>query len=453
MYQLTTLFWFRPLFVAEIQIALYLFSSRQARKSHFAWKALVAVIVSLGVAFAFPIPVYDAWYTSLMFLLLFACCAAFLPWLYELNWTEMFLIAISAYTAQHLAHELYTLIYTAFGFEDALMGGFYQNTDMAGISISGPTLFCMFLYVNLYFLTYFALYFFLIRREDFAISSLNGGSVIAISTVILLVDILFNALAVYVTEEIPKLIQILLCSYNILSCAMIYYVQFALVRVKKMQGELYTMNRMLRESKEQYEQSKENIDYINMKVHNLKYQIREYGKEGKMDPEAMKDISEQVNIYDSKVKTGNDALDLILTEKSLLCQKNNIRLSCYPECSKLGFVEDGDLYVLFGNLIDNAIEAELKIADSEKRIISLVVDSNDSFVSISIRNYYEGKLTLNNEGLPITTKKDKAYHGYGMKSIRMLVNKYQGQMTIKTDDGVFLLSILLPIPIAEEKGK
>jgi len=453
MYQLTTLFWFRPIFVAEMLTAMYLFASKQRRRPHYGWRVLVCVLACLAVSFAYPIPIYDAWYTSAMFLVLFACCAAFLPWLYEINGSMTFLLAISAYTAQHLAHEIYNLFYTALGFSDPLMGGFYQNTSVLGLNVSGPTIFCIFLYINLYFLVYFLLYFLLIRKEDFSVSSLSSGSVLSISTVILLIDILFNAIAVYVSETIPTTIQILLCCYNILSCAMIFYLQFDLVRVAKMQSELYTTNRMLRESKEQYEKNKENVDFINMKVHNLKYQVMQYRKEGKMDEKAVQDISELVSIYDSKVKTGNDALDLILTEKNLLCQKSGIRLSCYTDCTQLSFVDGGDLYVLFGNLIDNAIEAERKIADEEKRVISLVINANKGFVSVSIRNYYEGPIQLNSEGLPVTTKQDKAFHGYGMKSIRMLVNKYHGEMTIQTEDGVFLLCLLLPIPENGEEAK
>ena len=135
-------------------------------------------------------------------------------------------------------------------------------------------------------------------------------------------------------------------------------------------------------------------------------------------------------------------MDLILTEKSLLCQKQNIKLTCLADCTKLGFISNEDLYSLFGNAIDNAIEAVMKINDIDKRNINLIVRNVHSFISITIENYYVGNILLNSDGLPMTTKSNKDYHGFGTKSIKMIVNKYQGDLKITTKKNIFTLSIL-----------
>ena len=70
-------------------------------------------------------------------------------------------------------------------------------------------------------------------------------------------------------------------------------------------------------------------------------------------------------------------------------------------------------------------------------------------VSAHFENYYAGELDFD-DGLPLTTKSDKRYHGFGMKSIKMLAEKYGGYVSVKAEDGVFNLNILLPISSKRE---
>ena len=101
-----------------------------------------------------------------------------------------------------------------------------------------------------------------------------------------------------------------------------------------------------------------------------------------------------------------------------------------------------EICTLFGNCLDNAIEAVMKINDIDKRNINLIVRNVHSFISITIENYYVGNILLNSDGLPMTTKSNKDYHGFGTKSIKMIVNKYQGDLKITTKKNIFTLSIL-----------
>ena len=86
----------------------------------------------------------------------------------------------------------------------------------------------------------------------------------------------------------------------------------------------------------------------------------------------------------------------------------------------------------------------MKINNPAKREISLIVKNVSGFISIDLENYFEGTISLDDDGLPITTKGDKNYHGYGLKSTLMIVNKYKGDMHVKIDNQIFSLSILLP---------
>ena len=102
-----------------------------------------------------------------------------------------------------------------------------------------------------------------------------------------------------------------------------------------------------------------------------------------------------------------------------------------------------DVSNLFGNALDNAIESVDKIADPERRLIHLSVARQKGFAAIRIENCYDGELHFAN-GLPITTKKDVGYHGFGVKSIQNTAAKYGGTATITTHDGWFELRVLIP---------
>ena len=159
----------------------------------------------------------------------------------------------------------------------------------------------------------------------------------------------------------------------------------------------------------------------------------------------IREIEQAAVFYESSAKTGNKMLDLLLMEKLLYCEKYKIKLSCIAEGEKLAFMDAMDLYSLFGNALDNAIESVVQEKDEKKRIISFRVASHGQMLSIHFENYIAHELMFEDD-LPVTTKSDKEYHGFGMMSIRHIVEKYGGTLQISTRDNLFQLNILMSIP-------
>lgn len=158
----------------------------------------------------------------------------------------------------------------------------------------------------------------------------------------------------------------------------------------------------------------------------------------------MYDLEKAISIYDTRIETHNQLLDVLLTEKSLYCEQNGIQLSCMVDGEKLAFLENSDLYCLFGNVIDNALEAVAAVPQRERRIINLVVKARGRMLLIQQDNYFDGTLTFQN-GLPLTTKADTSCHGFGLRSIQMIVHKYDGELTAHVDGDVFHLNILFSL--------
>ena len=227
---------------------------------------------------------------------------------------------------------------------------------------------------------------------------------------------------------------------------LILYLQHSMFRGSAMQKEITTLNLLREQQKEQYELSRENIELINHKCHDLKHQIRALQAEEQSDRRDafLEEIADSIGIYDSVVKTGNDVLDTILTEKSLMCRANEIEISCVADGGKLTFMDPVDLYTIFGNALDNAIEEVLRFDDRDRRQIDVVIYAREKLLHIEITNPRATALTFEGD-LPKTTKGDNGYHGFGLKSIRRTVESYGGWISLDTSDECFVLRILLPI--------
>lgn len=152
-----------------------------------------------------------------------------------------------------------------------------------------------------------------------------------------------------------------------------------------------------------------------------------------------------MQIYDSIIQTGNEVLDAILTEKKLYCETHQITMTCMADGAQLSFLDPVDLYIIFGNALDNAIESVVHLADPDKRVISVSVRAKSGLAILRFENYYDRPLQFK-DGLPQTTKERKEEHGFGLKSIRHILEKYGGRMTIHPDGELFVLSASIPIP-------
>lgn len=210
--------------------------------------------------------------------------------------------------------------------------------------------------------------------------------------------------------------------------------------------EINAIHGILQSQYAQYRNSQESIDLINRKYHDLKHQIAYLRAE--QDPGRrsafLDSMEDEIKVYEAQNKTGNSILDTVLTSKSLYCSSHSIEFTCVADGTLLSFMDVMDICTIFGNLLDNAIECELRIFDTKKRIIRLFVRAFKGFVSIQCENFCEESPAFQ-DGLPLTTKSDTGIHGYGVKSVRYSVEKYGGTMTIRNEDHWFTVNLLIPL--------
>ncbi len=264
------------------------------------------------------------------------------------------------------------------------------------------------------------------------------GAMLCAYAAALLMNLLLNALE-------PELrAQSLRLYLTLAACEAAYYLlllclQLVLLRFVRAEVETQNARELWAQDKRHYEQLKETIDTINIKCHDLRHHIREI-QSGKNSP-YLDEIAQSISIYDSMVQTGNDTLDVILTDKHLRCETNRIPFSSIADGALLNGLDPTDLYALFGNLLDNAIEASLALIDPAMRFISLSVREAAGCTQIIVENACAHSPSFS-DGLPVSTKPDDGTHGFGLKSVRNTVTRNGGTMQITCEDGVFRVSIL-----------
>lgn len=235
--------------------------------------------------------------------------------------------------------------------------------------------------------------------------------------------------------------------YAAFCCVFFLWVQVSQVRRDKLQADLLFQQQLTRQQREQYAITKETIDLINRKSHDLKHQVaalRTVVPEEQRE-KYLREMEKAVQIYDSTLQTGNEVLDTVLTEKSLYCEAHQITLTCIADGRQLSFMDGVDVYTIFGNALDNAIECVARLPEAEQRLVSVSVRARSGLALIRVETQLQGDLNFK-DGLPQTTKEQKDYHGFGLRSIRYTVEKYGGHMTIHAENGRFLLSLSIPQP-------
>ena len=280
--------------------------------------------------------------------------------------------------------------------------------------------------------------------------SQDGKTFAFVIAVLAVVIVLSYVCDVYYRQD--KVLYLSTCLLFVLTCIFIFAVQFGKVRLSQKDETLRLQKRMLEMEQRQYEQLRENVAVINLKCHDLKHQlIRLKAKRANVDDDCfIAEMEQAIRGFEVDPATGNEAIDTAVAEKWMLCNSKGISFSCVVDGKALSFMEEGDLFSLFGNALDNAVEASAAMEEG-KRVVSVTTNRRGNFLMLQFQNYYRGELLFCG-GLPLTTKKEKEYHGYGTESIRTIVQKYGGSLAIDAGGGIYRLDIAFPLPGPTAKG-
>jgi sensor histidine kinase YesM len=213
-------------------------------------------------------------------------------------------------------------------------------------------------------------------------------------------------------------------------------------------NELQGMALLLEKERQYYEERARNSEEIRKLAHDMKNHLRTIRKlsHEREVQEYVTSIIGEVNSHEMLYQTGNGALDIILNDKFHACQEKAIRLTPYMDAGGLDFIRPADLSVIFGNLLDNAIEAVEKIREPERREIRLKISHKGRFFVIRVENpFSEPPLRIAGNRFR-TGKQDRHFHGFGLGNVQQVVDGYCGQMSTDMDADIFRVTVLIPEP-------
>lgn len=227
----------------------------------------------------------------------------------------------------------------------------------------------------------------------------------------------------------------------------LFLMQHSIVEMK-MSKEMQVVKDMLNLRYQQYLDYMQNSEYISRQCHDLKYQIAgmRAAPGSEVWTEYLDELEGAVRKYQTWNVSGNNVLDAIMTQKKQYCIRHEIQLTCKSDGRDFNFLFIKDICTIFGNILDNAIEAVSTLEDMDSRVIHGEIARKNEFLLVKFENCYNGTVEIMDQKLPHTTKNDKENHGYGLMSVQRTVEKYNGSMSLQTENGWFVIKILIPVP-------
>ncbi len=156
----------------------------------------------------------------------------------------------------------------------------------------------------------------------------------------------------------------------------------------------------------------------------------------------LRELTEDYNSVDIQVRTGNAMVDAILNSKLSVVKARDIRVDATADLPPDIPVSDVDLSVMIGNLLDNAMEACLKVPQEERFLRFYMAKVRDNLY-IYVMNAADGAYRRG-QGKYLTTKGTDS-HGYGLHRIDKVVKKYKGYLNRQDEGNVFATEVLLPL--------
>lgn len=216
-------------------------------------------------------------------------------------------------------------------------------------------------------------------------------------------------------------------------------------------GQMEDMKRHIREVEELYRE-------IRSLKHDMGNHVMVMQKlAGHEQEQYVESLRIQYSAVAQQIQSGNPVTDVILMERSREAQEKGIEFTCdfqYPTGRK---VDAFDLSIILNNALANAIEAVQKKDSTENDSACAKENRQAGYIKISsslrenaylieVENSYYHKFVMDREErLPVTTKEDKALHGFGLRNIRRVAQKYHGDIEVEAGEQVFRLSVMLQV--------
>lgn len=415
-------------------LCILLYARGTERRKHFPFRFLLGSLSCLAILYGTAVlrTQYNTVWTR--FFANFITYYTVLPLLflcYRDSLLNILMIWCSAVATQDISSRLFTLLVYLSGHDCqvsiSLFHDYFTNVDWL-IMYLLEAFFCILLYLVFH------------QRNCSDPDPRTFRLTVILSIFFTLWMIVIHSISRQYMGQSPVLYSLILVSLTTFSITVLILHNGILTAVRYRQ-DIATMEKLQSEERKLYDSIKENINIVNMRCHDLKHQLEALSF--KLTEKELSQLKEAIKLYDNTIKTGSEALDVVIYEKQLIFQKEGIRFTVMADGSILQFMRTTHIYSLFSNALSNALEAVRKLPSPDKRIIDLTVCQVNQQVEISVMNYFTGELPANGKR---TTKNDPAQHGFGLRSMSYIVESYGGTLDVSENGTVFEVVCRIPIP-------
>lgn len=425
--------WSLIVFVGELLLATSVYVFKLRRRNHFWLWLVLCLSCFIGFAYSWSLIPYINSVTSIIFSILFFFIAFFgligsLMACFKVNIQAAMFLGTAGYAMQHFTYKLIQIVIGSI--EKGIPSFVDNNYGIYGIYAS---------FVIISLPIFYNMFGKKIHNNETLI--IEDSRLLIISIILIICTVILNLIYESFVKVSNLTLFIVGCLFDMVCCFLTLFIEFEMLKSKEISEAYIQMKTIWESEKKQLEISKENMDYMKILAHDLKHELNESTL--LISKDKVDELNRRIAAFGNSIKTGNDILDLVIAERTLIVQKENINLSIIADGSVLSNMKQSDCYSLFMNIMDNAIDA-VKELPKDQREISLAVRESMGMILIHEVNPFQGTLNFK-DGLPQTTKRDSMYHGFGTKSIKGIVDSYSGvcEISIK-DNNIYVLNILLP---------
>ena len=337
-------FLFRCLFFLDILFLGLLYTAKFPKRSHYPLRAALACIVGLAVSCGWA-ALFDG-KPQLLGLYLLYESVGFLGQFFIALFCVYSCVQMQPWTCLYLGTFFWFTQQASYSIASILIG---NSINFRGLITSIASLLVVALLLYWLFVRYI---------EAPILERIRSHTVFPSWILMLLGCLVLNSYAGFYNETS--------CTYYLallLIDTVVLFYQYTIYQTLGLERGNETVRLLLTQSSKQYQIAKQNMEQVNIKCHDLRHQIRLFRGAGRIDESVLKEMEQAVDAYDTTVKTGNPALDVLLTEKNQICRSKQIGFTCMADGKGLAYMEPADLYALFGNALENAIEATEQLTD------------------------------------------------------------------------------------------
>lgn len=413
----------------QLFLAVFLILIGQKKRKGFVWRILLSVVLFFAFGIFVPggiVLEFDSQFFSVLYSIFYFCSSFFLLVLlmmfsFDISFEESLYASIAAYLDQHMFFELHHILLLCWPY-------YAENWVLNKLLPTVPTVIVAYLLYRE------------VKKHDGMVIQNQRMFFLAIAS--LSVNVVFSVIPTQTsTATNDDVFAYLYYMMTIICCLLLLIFLFSSTKEFALQNKVETLNRLWAEDRKNYEIQREEQEAFNRKVHDLKHFIASF--EGEIPDESIARMQFLLNQNYPEDQTGLVPLDVVLQSKLRKCHKENIQLTFIGDGRLLSFMEEGAVYSLFANMLDNAIEASKAVTPESKRVISVSITQTKGMVQISSSNYFVGDIKIVNNTIE-SSSTDKKHHGYGLISIRKIAEHYGGILSLATKDQEFLLSVLFP---------